>query len=93
MGKYLIEYTETAVKELMKHKKAGNKSTLEKISRIILELENHPYTGIGQPEQLKHSLKGFWSRRINQKDRIVYCVEEDKVIVEVVSAMGHYSDK
>jgi len=93
MGKFIIEYTETAVKELKKHKKAGNKATLEKISKIILELENHPYIGIGQPEQLKHSLNGFWSRRINQKDRIVYCVEEEKVIVEVVSAMGHYLDR
>lgn len=68
MGKYLIEYTETAIIDLKKHKKSGN---IKKNSRIIFELENHPYSGIGQPEQLKHSLNGFWSRRINQKDRIV----------------------
>ncbi|RYE53247.1 MAG: Txe/YoeB family addiction module toxin, partial [Sphingobacteriales bacterium] len=53
----------------------------------------HPYIGIGQPEQLKHNLQGFWSRRINQKDRMIYCVDNDTVIVEVVSAVGHYTDK
>lgn len=93
MGKYIVEYTETAIKDLRKHKKAGNKATLEKIKRIIYELEIHPFVGIGQPEALKYKLNGFWSRRINQKDRMVYYVNEDKVLVEVISAMGHYLDK
>jgi toxin YoeB len=39
---------------------------------------------------LKYELAGFWSRRINQKDRLIYKVEEDLVIVFVISAMGHY---
>ncbi|WP_396172984.1 type II toxin-antitoxin system YoeB family toxin, partial [Flavobacterium sp.] len=47
----------------------------------------------GKPEQLKYELTGFWARRINQKDRIIYNVEEDIVTVEVISAMGHYGDK
>lgn len=93
MGKYLIKYTETAIKDLQKHKKSGDKATLNRISKIISELEEHPYIGIGQPEQLKYKLSGFWSRRINQKDRIVYTVEEETVIVEIISAMGHYEDK
>lgn len=93
MGKYLIEYTETAIKDLQKHKKSGDKATLNKISKIVLELEQHPYTGIGQPEQLKYQLAGFWSRRINQKDRLIYSVEENTVTVEIISAMGHYNDK
>jgi len=60
---------------------------------ILYELSEHPYTGSGQPEQLKHNLQGFWSRRINQKDRMIYSVDEDTVIVEIVSTIGHYSDK
>ncbi|WP_245758433.1 type II toxin-antitoxin system YoeB family toxin [Paenimyroides ummariense] len=48
---------------------------------------------MGQPEQLKYELAGYWSSRINQKDRIVYRVEEEIVMVYVVSAMGHYHDK
>lgn len=93
MGKFRIEITAKAESDLKKHFKAGNKSTLKKIEQILIELSLHPYTGTGKPEQLKHDLAGFWSRRINQKDRMIYSVEEQKVIVEVISALGHYSDK
>ena len=65
MGKYLIEYTDAALKDLKKHKKFGDKPTLIKIKKLIQELEVHPYTGTGKPEELKYDLKGFWSRRIN----------------------------
>lgn len=93
MGKYLIEFTETAIQDLKAHKKSGNKATLKKIEQIIADLELHPYSGIGQPEALKYELHGFWSRRINNKDRIVYKVKENIVTVEVISAKGHYFDK
>ncbi len=93
MGKYLIELSDKAKADLQKFKKSGNKIALLKITRIFEDLENHPFVGIGQPEQLKHSLNGFWSRRINQKDLLIYRVIEDKVLVDVVSAIGHYNDK
>jgi toxin YoeB len=80
-------------KDLLAHKKAGNKATLNKIKFILLEIQNDPYTGIGKPEKLKHGLKGFWSRRINHKDRLVYSINENIITVIVVSAIGHYSDK
>ena len=57
------------------------------------ELKSHPYSGTGKPEELKYDLQGYWSRRINQKDRMVYSINDNTVTVEVVSAMGHYSDK
>lgn len=57
------------------------------------ELSETPYTGVGKPEALKENLTGFWSRQINQKDRLIYTVNDDLVIVDVISAMGHYSDK
>ena len=75
------------------HKKAGNLATIKKINSILLELSINPYEGIGKPEELKYDLKGFLSRRINQKDRMIYYVSEQTVIVEVISAMGHYDDK
>jgi len=56
-------------------------------------LEEHPFTGTGQPEQLKYELIGLWSRRINQKDRLIYEVNQSVVTVKVISALGHYSDK
>ena len=93
MGKYLIDLTDRAKSDLKKHKKVGDKSTLTKITRIIEELENHLFKGIGKPEELRYELSGIWSRRINNKDRIIYKVNENIVTVDVISAMGHYSDK
>jgi toxin YoeB len=65
---------------------------LNKIFKIFYDLENTPYIGVGNPEPLKHNLAGLWSRRINQKDRVIYSVNENLVTVEIVSAMGHYTD-
>ncbi|MBI2257557.1 MAG: Txe/YoeB family addiction module toxin [Flavobacteriia bacterium] len=93
MGKYKIVLKPTAVKDLLKHKKSGNVATNKKIVAIFKELENHPFTGIGNPEQLKYNFIGLWSRRLNQKDRIIYEVHENIVTVDVISALGHYSDK
>ena len=93
MGKFRLEVMEEAQKDISKHLKVGNKSVVKKLSKILLELTVHPYTGEGQPEELKYNLKGLWSRRINKKDRLIYNVKEDIVTVLVISAMGHYLDK
>lgn len=93
MGQYFVEITPDARKDLQAHFKSGNKSVIKKIEKILLELTQTPYEGEGRPEQLKHDFSGYWSRRINQKDRLVYRVEEQVVTVFVISAMGHYSDK
>lgn len=75
MGKFRITVTDNARKDITKHYKSGNKATIKKIEVILLELSEHPYTGVGQPEQLKHDLKDFWSRRINRKDRMIYSIK------------------
>lgn len=93
MGKFRVEVTGKAQTDLQKHFKSGNKATIKKIEKLFIELAEHPFTGSGQPEELKHDLAGFWSRRINQKDRLIYSVSENIVTVTVVSALGHYSDK
>lgn len=92
MGKFRIKIEKLAQNHIEKIYKAGNQGNIKKIEKILLELSETPYSGIGQPEQLKHELTGYWSRRINQKDRLVYRVEEQIVMVYVVSAMGHYED-
>lgn len=92
MGKFRIKIEKMAQNHIEKFYKAGNKGNIKKIEKILLELSETPYSGTGQPEQLKYELAGYWSRRINQKDRIVYRVEEQIVMVYVVSAMGHYED-
>lgn len=87
---YSIEFTAKALEGIEKLKKSGNKPLLQKFRRLLNELTEHPYTGTGQPEQLKHEFAGFWSRRINHEHRIVYVVDEEKIIVTIISAKGHY---
>ncbi len=67
MGKYLVNFSESALKKLAKHKKAGNKAINIKIDKIFNELKETSFTGEGHPEALKHSLTGLWSRRIKQR--------------------------
>jgi toxin YoeB len=52
-----------------------DKKTLKKINALIKDISRTPFAGIGSPEPLKHQLSGWWSRRINLEDRLVYKVE------------------
>jgi toxin YoeB len=90
---YVLELSETALEDIEKHKKAGDKSVLKKIERLLNELMEHPTTGTGQPEKLKHELAGLYSRRINRKHRLIYSINEQVVTVYVLSAWSHYGDK
>ena len=50
-----------------------------KIIRLMREVQREPFTGLGQPEPLRHELSGCWSRRINQEHRRVYRVEANRI--------------
>ncbi len=52
-----------------------DKRMLERINKLIQETQRAPFEGIGKPEPLKHALAGFWSRRITDEHRMVYCIE------------------
>ena len=58
-----------------------DKKMLERINILIQEIVRTPYEGIGKPEQLKHALSGFWSRRITEEHRIVYAIKDDSVLI------------
>lgn len=91
---YAIEFSATAMGEIEMHKKAGNKALLTKLQNLILELREHPRTGTGQVEQLKHCVyTETWSRRINSKHRLIYEIHDTTIIVKVISVYGHYNDK
>ncbi len=90
MGRYQIKIKVTAQKDLLKISKSGDISTIQKVETIFHELEEHPKTGTGKPEQLRYELSGFWSRRLNHKDRIIYEIDEGKNVVTVLSVLGHY---
>ena len=64
---------------------------IKRVIKLIKDIERNGYTGIGKPEPLKGDLSGYWSRRINAKDRIVYKIEGDKIII--VQCGTHYGDK
>ena len=93
MGKFELKIEELAIRHLEKHFKSGDTTSIKKIEKILIELTETPYSGTGKPEALKYNLAGLWSRRINQKDRLIYKVEEEVVTIFIISAMGHYNDK
>jgi toxin YoeB len=66
-----------------------DRKQLKKINDLIKEIDRMPFEGIGKPEALKQNLKGFWSRRIDQEHRVIYKVEEDKIVY--ISFRYHYS--
>ncbi|WP_250311725.1 Txe/YoeB family addiction module toxin [Rickettsia endosymbiont of Oedothorax gibbosus] len=62
----------------------------KRIQKLLDNILLTPYDGIGKPEPLKHKLSGFWSRRIDQKHRLVYFFNEETKIIQIESCKGHY---
>ena len=93
MGKYFIEITDQAKKQLAFIQKSGDKASTKKLQKIFVELSIHPELGIGKSEKLKFEFSGYWSRQINKKDRLVYRINEEIITVFIISAKGHYDDK
>jgi toxin YoeB len=67
---------------------ATNKKNYNKIIDLLEAIQSHPFKGIGKPEPLKHQLKGCWSRRITEADRLIYQVTPEAIIV--ISCRFHY---
>lgn len=85
-----IRFTKEALDDLSYWKKIGDKQILTKIESLLVDIAEHPFSGIGKPEALRFELAGYWSRRINSEHRIVYRVENDQVVVIVISMRHHY---
>ncbi len=58
-----------------------DKKTLNRINKLIKETKRDPFEGVGKPEPLKHSLTGYWSRRINEEDRMIYKVMDGALLI------------
>jgi len=65
-----------------------DKKTLKRINKLIADVKRSPFEGIGKPEPLKENLSGFWSRRIDESNRLVYVVEESSITI--ISCRYHY---
>ena len=88
-----IVLLEQAQKDRDYWKESGNKTIMNRITALLKDIVEHPYTGIGKPEPLKYDLSGKWSRRINSEHRLIYSVNEDIVTVYVFAMRYHYSKK
>lgn len=69
---------------------AQDKRILKKINQLLRDICRSPFEGTGKPEPLKENLSGLWSRRIDGEHRLVYAVEDKKIVV--FSCRGHYDD-
>ena len=67
-----------------------DKKTLRRINQLLQDATRNGYTGIGKPEPLKGEFSGFWSRRIDEVNRLVYRIKDDRL--EILSCKGHYDD-
>ena len=85
-----IDFTPQAWEEYV-YWQVQDKKTLRKINEILKDIVRSPFEGIGKPEPLKDNLSGFWSRRIDDKNRIVYCIDADRC--QVIQCKGHYDDR
>ena len=65
-----------------------DKKTLKRINRLITETKRSPFEGIGKPEALRENLAGFWSRRIDEMNRLVYAVNDE--YLTIISCRYHY---
>ncbi|MBK9186930.1 MAG: Txe/YoeB family addiction module toxin [Moraxellaceae bacterium] len=75
-----LTFSEQAWEEYLYWQKT-DKKLLNRINELIKAITREPFTGIGKPEPLKHSLSGYWSRRINDEHRLVYKVEDDNLLI------------
>lgn len=68
-----------------------DKKFLKRINEILKDIDRNAYDGIGKPEPLKQNLSGWWSRRIDDKNRIVYRIQNNQI--EIIQCGSHYRDK
>lgn len=69
----------------------GDRKNLKRIYQLIKDIERNGNDGIGKPEPLKGDLSGFWSREIDQKNRLVYRIVETEI--QIIQYKTHYGDK
>nr|WP_320017189.1 Txe/YoeB family addiction module toxin [uncultured Desulfobacter sp.] len=65
-----------------------DKKTLKRINKLINDTMRQPFEGIGKPEALRENLSGFWSRRIDDTNRLVYAADDD--YITIISCRYHY---
>lgn len=83
----LLSWTDHAWEEYLAWQQL-DKKTLKRINLLIQDIKRSPFDGIGKPEPLKFDLAGYWSRRIDQENRLVYEVTDSLIII--IQCKHHY---
>ena len=87
MGSRLLSWTDEAWDSYV-YWQGQDRKTLKRINKLINDVKRSPFEGIGKPEPLKENLTGFWSRRINDTNRLVYAVDDHAITI--ISCRYHY---
>lgn len=87
MTSRLLSWTDDAWADYL-YWQTQDKKTLKRINRLITDTKRSPFEGIGKPEPLKENLSGFWSRRIDDTNRLVYAVDDHALTI--ISCRYHY---
>ncbi|EME0812716.1 Txe/YoeB family addiction module toxin [Vibrio vulnificus] len=87
MSSRLLSWTDESWNDYV-YWQTQDKKTLKRINKIITDVKRSPFEGIGKPEPLKENLSGFWSRRIDDANRLVYAVDDSAITI--ISCRYHY---
>ena len=68
-----------------------DKKTLKRINLLLQDIDRNGYSGIGKPEALKNDLSGYWSRRIDEVNRLAYRIRDN--VIEIIQCRTHYGDR
>jgi len=88
MNKELL-FQDSAWKDYL-HWQTQDKKTLKRINDLIKDIRRNHFIGVGKPEPLRGDKHGYWSRRIDESNRIVYKIEDNRIVI--VQCKGHYDD-
>lgn len=80
-------FTEDAWRDYL-YWQSQDKKTLKRINQLLQDIERNGHNGIGKPEPLKNDFSGYWSRRIDDVNRLVYKIADD--VIEIYQCKGHY---
>ena len=89
---YELDFSEQIRKQISLFKKS-DAIVYIRLQKLLFELMEHPRTGAGRPELMKYDYEGYYSRRITRKHRLVYRIDDERIVVEVIKVSGHYDDK
>lgn len=87
MSNRLLAWTDEAWNDYV-YWQTQDRKTIKRINKLIQSTKNTPFEGIGKPEPLKENLSGFWSRRIDDTNRLVYAVDDN--YLTIISCRYHY---